>query len=143
MTGDHILRALEPLKTNDRDCAALDFAALNTTVCEHIDLFSRCCRLGQLHPGFHRDAWPRIRNVLVELLLIKSMHDPPSFATEKHNLLIGSQSSTLRSEHETIIDLVSTSRRDRFDRPRSDPIPFLRNHFAKFAHRPLVLFAER
>jgi hypothetical protein len=23
------------------------------------------------------------------------------------------------------------------------PIPFLRNHFAKFAHRPLVLFAER
>src|SRR5712675_2815790 len=66
------------------DFAALDFAALNTTVCEHIDLFSRCCRLGQLHAGFHRDAGPRIRNVLVELLLIKSMHDPPSFATEKH-----------------------------------------------------------
>ena len=48
------------------DFAALDFAALNTTVCEHIDLFFRCCRLGQLHPGFHRDAGPRIRNVLVE-----------------------------------------------------------------------------
>jgi hypothetical protein len=118
MAGNHILRALEPLKTNDRDCAALDFAALNTTVCEHIDLFSRCCRLG-------------------------SMHDPPSFATERRNLLRGSQSWTLRSERETIIDLVSTSRPDRFDRPKSDPIPFLCNHFAKFAHRPLVSFAER
>jgi hypothetical protein len=139
MTGNHILRALEPLKTNDRDCAALDFAALNTTVCEHIDLLSRCCRLGQLHPGFHRDAGPRIRNVLVEILLIKSMHDPPSFATEKHNLLRG---PPLRSERETIIDLVSTSR-GVIDLIGRDPIPFLRNHFAKFAHRPLVLFAER
>jgi hypothetical protein len=105
MAGNHILQALEPLKTNDRTSAALNFAALNTTVCEHIDLFSRCCRLGQLHPGFHRDAGPRIRNVLVEPLLIKSVHDPPSFATETHNLLRGSQSWTLRSERETIIDL--------------------------------------
>jgi len=68
MAGNHILRALEPLKQMTADFAALDFAALYTTVCEHIDLFSRCCRLGQLHPGFHRDAGPRIRNVLVELL---------------------------------------------------------------------------
>ena len=28
MAGNHIFRALEPLKTNDRDCAARDFAAL-------------------------------------------------------------------------------------------------------------------
>ena len=47
----------------------------------------------------------------------------------------------IRSEREAIIDLVSTSRPDRFDRPRSDP--FLRNHFAMFEHHPLVLFAER
>src|SRR5712671_5218555 len=143
MAGNHILRALEPLKTNDRGLRRTRLRRAQYNRVRTYRPVLSCCRLGQLHAGFHRDAGPRIRNVLVELLLIKSMHDPPSFATEKHNLLRGSQSWTLRSERETIIDLVSTSQRDRFDRPRSDPIPFLRNHFAKFAHRPLVLFAER
>ena len=75
LAGNHILRALEPLKTNDR--------------------------------GFRRT---RLRRALYNR------------ATEKHNLLRGWQSWTLRSERETIIDLVSTSRRDRLDRPRSDPL---------------------
>src|SRR5216683_597428 len=63
MAGNHILRALEPLKTNDRGFRRTRLRRAQYNVCEHIDLFSRCCRLGQLHPGFHRDAGPRIRNV--------------------------------------------------------------------------------
>jgi len=115
MAGNCILRALEPLKQMTADFAALDFAALNTTVCEHMDLFSRCCRLGQLHPGFHRDAGPGIGTPLLTPL-IKSMHDPPSFAAEKHNLLRGWQSgpfgpsvrqSWILSAPRGVIDLIA------------------------------------
>jgi hypothetical protein len=38
--------------SNDRDCAALDFAALNTTVREYLDLFLVAGGMGSLQPWF-------------------------------------------------------------------------------------------
>jgi len=88
MAGNHILRRWSHSKKQ----MTADFAALNTTVCEHIDLFSRCCRLVSFTLVFIVTPGQGFGTSLLNSS-DKVDARPPSFATEKHNLLRGSRST--------------------------------------------------
>src|SRR3979490_1700302 len=107
MAGNDVFRPLQPFEANHRGRAAAWFAMLNTSSRELINLIPRHGVLGQFYAGFHRDARPRIRNVLGELLGIEPVNDAPRLATQRRQLLAAPQSLALRRRDEAIIKLIS------------------------------------
>ena len=83
--------------------AQIDFATFNTAVRECIDLFSLCRGFGELYPGFHRDAGPRIRNVLVQIARDKADARPAKLCGRQGWAGIGQR----RAEFELAVPKVS------------------------------------
>src|ERR1700730_3601357 len=79
VTGNHVLRTLQPLETDHRYRRGFDFTRVDATVRELIDLIASDGRLDLLHARLHGHPNPRIGYVLVELRRIKPLNNFPSF----------------------------------------------------------------
>src|SRR4030088_313965 len=142
MSRNHVFRTLEPFKTNHGSGAALRFAALYAAMGERVDLLPINGLFGQLHARSHRDANPRIRNVLCKLCGVQPMHNPPRLPAEQHQFFSGAEARSFVAGYKPIIKLVGAKRRNGFDRAFPYTIAAIGQRVANFPHRPFVILAR-